>query len=426
MFYLSLFGSFGLLLLIGVPIAISLGLASIFSILITGDTTISFLTVNFVNSIDSFPILAVPFFIFAGEIMAQGGLSKRLFGLADSIVGNKTGGLAIAAVISCMFFGSISGSSPATVAAMGTIMIPAMVQRGYNKTFATATIAAAGSLGVIIPPSIDMIMFGVTSNTSIGNMFLGGILPGILLGTCLMIWAYIYSKKNGYTGTDEKTSIKRILTELNNCKWALLIPVVILGGIYSGIFTPTESAVVAVVIALVSSFFIYREMGLRDIPKLMASSSATIATILIILSAATGFAKLLTIKQAPQQMADFLLSVTESPIVIIILINLMLLAVGTFMDSVPSIIILTPILFPIATNLGFEPVHFGVMMIVNLSVGFITPPVGVNLFVASGISQLSVTQIAKSIVPYFLAMVFSLFIVMIWPELSLFLVNLTQ
>jgi len=421
-----LFGTFALLLLLNIPIAVSIGSATLLTILYSGKATINFFITNMVNSMDSFPLMAVPFFILAGELMGKGGVSERLFRLANALVGHQTGGFAIATIVTCMFFASISGSGPATVAAIGSIMIPAMVKRGYDIKFATATVAAAGSLGVIIPPSIDMIMFGVSSNTSVGDMFIAGILPGIFIGCSLMVWAYIYSKKKGYKGSDEKPSLNKILKEAYDAKWGLLIPVVILGGIYGGWFTPTEAAVVSVVIGFISGLFLYKELKLKDIPKILINSATTVSTIFFILCTATAFGKLLTVEQVPAKMANFLLGISENPIVIILLINGLLLIVGTFMETVAAIIILTPILFPIATNLGFEPVHFGIMMIINLAIGFITPPMGVNLFIGSGLSGLSIETLSKAVFPYFIAMVFSLFIVIIWPDLSLFLVKMIR
>lgn len=421
---LILFVTFFLLLLLNVPIAISLGSATLLAIFYSGSTTIEFFLTGMVNSMDSFPLMAVPFFILAGELMGKGGVSDRLFRFANSIVGHQTGGFAMATIVTCMFFASISGSGPATVAAIGSIMIPAMVKRGYDLKFATATVAAAGSLGVIIPPSIDMIMYGVSTSTSIGNMFIGGILPGIFIGLSLMTWAFIYSKKKGYKGSEQKFSIKNVLKEAYEAKWALLIPVIILGGIYGGLFTPTEASVISVIVGLIVGLFFYKELRIRDLPKVFVNAATTAATIFFILCTATTFGKLLTIEQVPNKMASFLLGVSDNPIVIILIINLMLLIVGCFMETVAAIIILAPILFPIATNLGYDPVHFGIMMIINLAIGFITPPLGVNLFIGSGISGLSIEAIAKAVLPYFFAMVFSLFIVIIWPDLTLFLVEL--
>lgn len=418
-----LFGSFALFLFLSVPIGIALGLATLVTIVFSGSLPIDFLMKELVTSIDSFPLMAVPFFILAGEIMGKGGISERLFRVANSLVGNKTGGFAIATIITCMFFAAISGSGPATVAAIGGIMIPAMVRQGYDKKFATAVVAAAGSLGVIIPPSIPMVIYGVVGSVSIGNLFIAGIIPGLLVGLSLVIYAYIHSRKKGYTGTNEKTSIVNIAKAVWEAKWALLIPVIILGGIYGGIFTPTEAAVIAVVYGLFAGLLLYKELKIKDLPKLLADASLTTATILIIVGTATAFGRLLTIEQIPNQVAAWMLSISESPIIIILLITALLLVVGCFMDTLAAIIILTPILLPIAINIGYDPIHFGIIIVVNLAIGFITPPLGVNLFVASGISGLSIETLSKSIIPFFFAMLLTLFIIIFLPQLSLFFLN---
>ncbi|MBF0707826.1 TRAP transporter large permease [Guptibacillus hwajinpoensis] len=420
---LILFGSFALLLFLSVPIGIALGLSTLVTILYTGAIPIPFLMKELVTSVDSFPLMAVPFFILAGEIMGKGGISERLFNFANALVGNKTGGFAMATIVTCMFFAAISGSGPATVAAIGGIMIPAMVKQGYDKKFATATVAAAGSIGVIIPPSIPMVIYGVVGGASIGDMFIAGIIPGLLVGLSLMIWAYVYSKKHNYRGSDQKTTLANIWKTFWEAKWALVIPVIILGGIYGGIFTPTEAAVIAVVYGIIAGLFLYRELAFKDLPKLLADASLTTATVLIIVGSATAFGRLLTIEQIPTQVANFLLSISDSEIVIILLITVLLLLVGCFMDTLAAIIILTPILLPIAVNIGFDPIHFGIIMVVNLAIGFITPPLGVNLFVGSGISGLSIEQLSKAIIPYFFAMVFSLLMITFIPELSLWLIS---
>ncbi|MFB5662301.1 TRAP transporter large permease [Alteribacillus sp. HJP-4] len=421
-----LFGSFAFFLLLSVPIGIALGLATLFSIVYSGSLPVEFLAQGLVTSVDSFPLMAVPFFILAGEIMGKGGVSDRLFRVANAIVGNKTGGFAIATIITCMFFAAISGSAPATVAAIGGIMIPAMVRQGYDKRFATATVAAAGSLGVIIPPSIPMVIYGVTGSTSIGDLFIAGIVPGIIVALGLIAYAYIHSKKNGYKGMNEKTTLKGIGKALWEAKWAMLIPVIILGGIYGGIFTPTEAAVIAVVYGLFAGVIFYKELKIRDLPKVFGDAALTTATVLIIVGTATAFGRLLTIEQIPNQVASFMISISENPIVIILLITVLLLIVGCFMDTLAAIIILTPILLPIATQLGYDPIHFGIIMIVNLAIGFITPPLGVNLFVGSGISGLSIEALSKAVIPYFIAMLITLFIIIFLPQISLYLLEFKQ
>jgi len=421
-----LFGSFAVLLFLSVPIGISIGLATLVTILSTGTLPVEFLAKELVTSVDSFPLMAVPFFILAGEIMGKGGISERLFNVANAIVGNKTGGFAIATIITCMFFAAISGSGPATVAAIGGIMIPAMVRNGYDLKFATAIVASAGSIGVIIPPSIPLVIYGVVGNTSIGDLFIAGIIPGILVGLSMMVWAYYYSKKKGYRGMDEPTSLKKIGVAFWDAKWALLIPVIILGGIYGGFFTPTEAAVIAVVYGLFASMVLYHELNIKDLPKVMVDSALTTATVLIIVGTATAFGRFLTIEQVPTKVAQALMKISDEPIIIIMLIMALLLVVGMFMDTLAAIIILTPILLPIAVQIGYDPIHFGILMVVNLAIGFITPPLGVNLFVASGISGLSLESLSRAVLPFIFAMLFTLLLITFIPQLSMFLVGLSK
>jgi len=417
-----LFGSFAALLVLTVPIGIALAIATLITIVFSGNMPLQFLAKELVTSVDSFPLLAVPFFVLAGEIMGKGGISKRLFGVASSMVGNKTGGLAIATIITCMFFAAISGSGPATVAAIGGVMIPFMVQEGYDKSFATATVAAAGSIGIIIPPSIPMVMFGVTASASVGDLFISGIIPGVLVGLAMMVWAWYYSKKMGYKGVAEKTSLKKIGQAIWDAKWALLIPIIILGGIYGGIFTPTEAAVVAVVYGLFAAMVLYRELSFKELPKLIYESALTTATVLIIVGAANAFGRLLTIEQIPNKIANWLMTISSNPTVIILLIMALLLFVGMVMDPIAAIIILTPILLPVVTQVGYDPIHFGVLMIINLAIGYFTPPVGVNLFVGSSISGVPMGALSKAAIPYMVSMIIILLLVTFLPQIALLFV----
>lgn len=414
-----LFGSFFLFMILSVPIAISLGLAGLVTAIYSPNISITFLAQGLVTSTDNFALMAIPFFVLAGEIMGKGGISNRLFQLANVFVGRYTGGFAMAAVITCMFFAAISGSGPATVAAVGGIMIPAMVAQGYDRKFATAIIVTAGSIGIIIPPSIPMVLYGISGNQSIGDLFLGGIIPGIVIGVFLIIWCYFYSKKKGYTGTNEKFSIKEVILALNRAKWSLLVPIIILGGIYGGIFTPTEAAVFAVVYAGIVGLFLHKEIKLSQFPKIISEAALSSVAILIIIGTANAFGTMLTMEKIPQAVANVFLTLSDNPLTIILLIILLLLIIGCFIDTSAAVIIFTPILFPVAMELGIDPIHFGIIMIVTLSIGFITPPLGVNLFVGSGISGISMPALVRAVVPFFFIMLASLAVIAIVPQLTL-------
>ena len=418
-----LFGSFVLFLLLSVPVGIALGISTLVTIIYSGSVPIEFLVQGLTTSVDNFPVMAVPFFILAGEIMGKGGISERLFRVANSMVGNITGGFAIATIVTCMFFAAISGSAPATVAAIGGIMIPAMVRQGYDRTFSAAVVAAAGSLGVIIPPSIPMVIYGTSASVSIGDLFMAGIIPGLIIGAALSAYAYYYTKKKGYKGNGEKFSFINVLKSIWDAKWALAIPIIILGGIYGGFFTPTEAAAIAVVVGLIAGLFIYKGLKWKDLSRVFIDSALTTATVLIIVGTATAFGRLLTVEQIPNAIAEWILSISESPIIVMVLIVILLLIVGCFMDTLAAIIILTPILLPIVTNLGYDPIHFGIIMVVGLAVGFITPPVGVNLFVAQGISGVSFEALVKRIVPFIIVMTVTLLIITFIPQLSLILIG---
>lgn len=414
-----LFGSFFLFLILTVPIGIALGLAGLVTVLYSENISITFLTQGLVTSTDNFTLMAIPFFILAGEIMGKGGISTRLFDLANVFVGRFTGGFAMAAVITCMFFAAISGSGPATVAAVGGIMIPAMVAHGYDKKFATSVIVTAGSLGIIIPPSIPLILYGVSGSQSIGDLFLGGILPGLLIGAFLLVWVYMYSRKKNYKGTNESFTFKKMFQSINKAKWSLLVPIIILGGIYGGIFTPTEAAVVAVVYAAIVSFFLHKEIKISDFKNIISNAALNSVVILIIIGTAKTFGTFLSLERIPQAIANAFVSISENPFVIVLLITLLLLIIGCFIDTAAAVIIFTPILLPIATEAGLDPIHFGVIMICTLAVGFITPPMGVNLFVGSGISGLSMPTLAKAVIPFFFVMLAAVAVIILVPPLTL-------
>lgn len=412
-----------ILLFLGVPIAFAIGGATLLSLLVAGIPT-AFLGQGVFTSLDSFPSMAVPFFILAGAFMETGGLSRRIVNVAQAMLGNITGGLGIATILSAAIFAAISGSSPATVAAIGSIMIPAMVKKGYKVDDAAALSAAGGGLGIIIPPSIPMIIYGITANVSIGDMFLAGFGPGLVIVIILSLTVYLIARKKGYKGSERKFSFKELLKHTWDAKWALLSPILILGGIYSGKFTPTESAVIAVLYSLFVGIFVYKELKIKDIPQAITSSAIMSGAVLVILATATSFGRLITMYQIPNKLADQITGISSNPDVILLLIALIILIIGTFMETLSIIIILTPLFLPVVTALGVDPVHFGIIMVVAAEIGMLTPPVGVNLFVASGIAGINLERISKSIIPYLFAMIIALIIIILVPDISLFLPNL--
>ena len=414
-----LFGVFFLCLFLSIPIAYSLGIASLVTILVTRSIDISFLTNSIITSLDSFPLMAVPFFILAGDILGKGGISKRLVGFANSLVGSITGGLAMAAVVTCMFFAAISGSGPATVAAVGGIMLPIMIGQGYSRDFSAAVVTAAGAIGVIIPPSIPMVMYGVSSGSSVSNLFVAGIVPGILMGVLMMVWCYVFCKREKYVKSSEKFSLRAVGKAFWEAKLSLLVPVIVLGGIYGGIFTPTEASVVSVVYSIIVSVFVYKEISFKDLPKIMANSALTTAIALIICGTVATFGKIMTMERIPEMVASAITSFSDSKIVTLLLLNVVLLFAGCFLDTVSAILILTPILLPVAKAVSVDPIHFGIIMVVNLAVGFITPPVGVNLYVGASMAEISIERLVKAVIPFFAVMLAALLLTTYIPTLSL-------
>ncbi|MDD4844338.1 MAG: TRAP transporter large permease [Anaerotignum sp.] len=418
---LVVFATLIVCLILTVPIGFSLGIASLGYILFTKQLTFGFIAQNMVTGADSFPIMAIPFFVFAGELMGGGGISQRLLNVANVFFGRVKGGLAIVTVVVCMFFAAISGSGPATVAAVGGMVVPTMIQKGYDKKFVLALIAAAGSIGVIIPPSIPMVVYSVTTNSSVSKLFMAGFLPGILIGLILIGYCYFFAKKMGYKGDTEPFSWGRAGREVWKSKWALLSPVIILGGIYGGIFTPTEAAAVAVIYSLIIGCLVYKEMDFKQLMNVTKNACETTATIMIVIGCAAGFSKVLTLGRIPTTVATFLTSLTDSKILILLLINVLLLIVGCFMETLCAIMILAPILFPVVKVLGVDPIHFGIIMVVNLAIGFITPPLGVNLFVAARVGETTLDNVIKGIVPFLILMIAALLLITYIPEISLFL-----
>ncbi|WP_019119993.1 TRAP transporter large permease [Brevibacillus massiliensis] len=408
------------LLLLSVPVALSIGLASTISFFSDGTMPLTVLIQRMFAALDSFPLMAIPFFILAGSLMESGGISRRLVNFANSLAGGMTGGLAVVTVVTAMFFSAISGSSAATTAAIGSILIPAMVKKGYDIRFAGATQAVSGELGVIIPPSIPMILFGISAGVSIGDLFIAGFLPGILIGGSLIFVCWYISKRRGYKGEPGITWGAR-LKAFKEALLALLMPVIILGGIYGGFFTPTEAAVVAVVYALIVGVFVYREVKWKELIEIFSRSAITTSIIMIIISAAGMFGWILTREQVPQKIAAAFTSFSENPVIFLLLINLLLLFVGMFFETSASIIILAPLLTPIAVQLGIDPVHFGMIMIVNLAMGMVTPPVGVNLFVACQIAGIKLEELTKALIPFFVMLIIDILIITYVPAISTWL-----
>ena len=417
---------FVICLMIAIPVSISLGIASVlpgaFDPSFTASAT--YVIRSMFGGLDSFPLLAVPMFVLSGIIMARGGISKKLFDVFAYFMGNRTAGMPCAVIVTCLFYGAISGSGPATVAAVGSMTIPILADLGYDRKFATAVVAVAGGLGVIIPPSIPFIMYGMASGASVSDLFLAGIIPGLLIGGLLMIYAVFYCKKNG----EDKERIREVVGELHKKGFlavlkesflALLSPVIILGCIYTGVASPTEAAVISVFYALIISLFAYRTIHLKDIWAILVESIRTYAPIMFILAASVAFSRVLTLMQVPQAISAWILGNFTNKISLLLVINLFLLLVGMVMDTTPAILILTPILLPIVTQIGMNPIHFGIMMVVNLAVGFVTPPIGVNLFVASSLTDIPVMDLAKHAMPMILYFLLALLLITFVPQVSL-------
>lgn len=435
-----LFGTFLALLLIGAPITVSLGVSALAGFIYLGDDPIKLVQIAF-RSVGSFPLMALPAFILAGALMEAAGISKRLVGVAESFAGPVTGGPGAATVFACIFFGAISGSGPATTAAVGMLMIPAMVKRGYDRSYASAITASSGGLGVIIPPSIPMVIFGISGmgmqpppeavakfgefqSLSIPKLFIAGFFPAFLVASTVLIANYYRSKKRGYTGITDSWSFDEMKQTLKSGIWSILAPLIILGGIYTGFFTPTESAVVAIFYTLFVGIFLHRELKLKNIVHSLETTTWITGRVLLILFTATVFGRLLVENQIPAIVAQSLLEFTSNMYVIWSLIIAFLLFVGMFMETLATIMILTPVLLPIMYNLGVDPVHFGVVMVATLAVGFQTPPLGENLFVASGIGGSSIEEISLKAIPFAALSVVAIFAIAFIPDISLFLPRL--
>lgn len=421
-----LFITLAVLLVFNIPIAVALGLSAIAAITF-GNTPIPPLVVaqRMFTSVDSFPFMAIPFFMLAGGLMEGGGISKRLINFAQSLVGPIPGGLGIITVVASAFFGAISGSNPATVAAIGGIMIPAMIKAGYPKSFAAAVAAAAGTLGVIIPPSIPMVTYGVVASVSIGDLFIAGIFPGLLMAVSLCLIIVFYAKKMNLRG-GEKLSLKRILRTGIDAIWALFMPVIILGGIYGGVFTPTEAAAVAVVYAFLISFFVYKELKIKDLRQIIPKAGISTSIVMFVIATSQSFSWLITSEQIPALVANTMLAISENVFVITLLINVLLLFLGTFLETQAIILLITPILLPLAAKIGVDPLLLGIIIVVNTSAGMITPPMAVNLFVACGITNIKIEQISRTIIPFLVAELITIILITNFPGISMSLLHLLK
>ncbi len=422
----AVFIIFIICLLIAIPISISLGIVAVLPGAFDPSFTASgsYAIRSMLGGIDSFPLLAVPMFVLAGIVMAHGQISKRLFDVFAYFLGRRTAGIPCAVIITCLFYGAISGSAPATVAAVGSMTIPFLMEMGYDKKFSVAIVAVSGGLGVIIPPSIPFIMFAMASGESVSDLFLAGIIPGCLIALLLMGYAVFYCKTRGEDREKIEAKVKELkdkgfLRVVREGFFALLSPVIILGCIYTGIASPTEAAVISVFYALIVSLFIYKSLKLRDVWTIFAEAVHTYGPILFILAASTAFSRVLTLMQVPQVVSAWILAHFTNKIILLLVINAFLLIVGMVMDTTPAILILTPILLPIVTVVGMNPVHFAVMMVVNLAIGFVTPPIGVNLFVASSLSGVPVMDIAKKSAPLIIIFMIALLLITFIPGISL-------
>ena len=409
---------------LGVPIGFALGMMILFvtvnSTFITSDVMVQ----TFFTSCDSFPLLAVPFFVLAGDIMLNGGLSSRIIDFASACIGRLKGSLGIVTVCACMIFAAISGSGPATVAAIGGLMIPAMVKDNYDKAFACSLAATAGAMGPIIPPSVLFIMYGVMAQVSVTDLFIAGAIPGVVMAVLPALFVYVTAKKYNFGTEKEKKSTREKLHALNEGKWALLVPVIILGGIYGGFVTPTEAGVLACVYALIISLFVHKEIKIKDLPAIFINTCRTTGYCMVFVGPATVLGKILALQHIPDQLANAIYGISTNPVIILLVVNVLFLVLGCFMEPVSSIIIFGPLIVPIITGLGVDPVHFGIVMVLNLVIGMCTPPVGINMFIASGIGKIPPENMFKWLFPMIGVLIVALLIVTYVPQLSLFLVNL--
>ena len=411
------------LMLTGMPISISLGLTVLTFLFTMTDVPVQSVALKLFTGIEKFEIMAIPFFILAGNFLTHGGVARRMIRFATSMIGHWHGGLGLAGVMACALFAAVSGSSPATVVAIGSVILPAMVKQGFPNKFGAGILTTSGSLGILIPPSIAMVMFSVSTNVSVGAMFIAGIVPGIALAIALGTTTWYIARKNDYPRMPKASWGERWVA-FKESVWGLLLIVVVMGGIYSGVFTPTEAAAMAAVYAFIVAVFVYKDMSLKQIPKVLLDSASMSAMLLYIITNAVLFSFLMTSENIPQAMADWMINQGFGPVAFLLVVNILLLLAGNVMEPSSIILILAPILFPVAIKLGINPIHFGILIVVNMEVGMCHPPVGLNLYVASGITKMGISELTMAVMPWLLTMLAFLGVVTYVPALTLWLPRL--
>ncbi|MBA3022790.1 MAG: TRAP transporter large permease subunit [Gammaproteobacteria bacterium] len=420
---LFLFSCLFFFMAIGMPVAICLGLSSLLTIAFFANDSLASLSIKLYETSEHYTLLAIPFFILAGSLMSTGGVARRMVDFAIAAVGHLRGGLAIASILACMLFAAVSGSSPATVVAVGSIVIAGMVRSGYPQPFAAGVICNSGTLGILIPPSIVMVVYAAVTEVSVGRMFMAGVIPGLLLGLMLAMAVHWRVRKLNIAPTP-RAPLREVLGKFRDSMWGLALLVIIMGGIYGGVFTPTEAAAVSAVYALIVAVFIYKDLKFKDLPEVFVDASRTTVMLMFIVANAMLFAHVLTTERIPQTIAEHIVAYGMTPWMFLLVVNIILLIAGNFMEPTGIILILAPIFFPIATQLGIDPIHLGIIMVVNMEIGMVTPPVGLNLFVTSGITGMSIMEVTHAALPWLLVLLAFLGLVTYIPEISLFLPDL--
>jgi C4-dicarboxylate transporter, DctM subunit len=412
-----------LLMLTGMPISISLGLTVLTFLFTMTTVPIESVALKLFTGIEKFEIMAIPFFILAGNFLTHGGVARRMINFASSMVGHWYGGLALSGVMACALFAAVSGSSPATVVAIGSIILPAMIRQGYPKGFGAGVITTSGALGILIPPSIVMVMYSVSTNTSVGQLFMAGVIPGLLLAFFLGLTTWFLARKHNYPRLPKASWTER-LAAFRKSAWGLLLIVIVMGGIYSGMFTPTEAAAVSAVYAFIVAVFVYKDLSLKKVPKVLLDSASMSAMLLYIITNAVLFSFLMTNENIPQAMAGWIMDKGFGVVSFLLMVNILLLLAGNVMEPSSIVLIMAPILFPVAIKLGIDPVHFGIIMVVNMEVGMCHPPVGLNLYVASGITKMGISELTVAVMPWLLTMIGFLVLITYVPLISTWLPHL--